>query len=169
MGTVLWFTGLSGSGKTTIATEIKSRLEELGKCVIIIDADDMREKYHSRLGFSREDIRENNRRIAEFVKEKILDYDVVLVPIISPFREDRATVRTILGKAFVELYVNASLGTCIERDTKGMYKKALNGEMDNLIGVSVTNPYEPPKRPDIEVCTDAEDLTQSVQKIIRLL
>tara|TARA_Y100000310_G_scaffold345866_1_gene471923 strand:+ start:16327 stop:16896 length:570 start_codon:yes stop_codon:yes gene_type:complete len=166
---VLWFTGLSGSGKTSIALGIKSRLEELGFKVVIIDGDDVREKLHKHLGFSREDIKENNRLISDIAVEALQKNDFVLVPIISPYKKDRLAARTRIGEEFVELYINASLEECRKRDTKGLYEKAQRGEIDNMIGVSEKSPYEPPKNPDIEVCTDDKSSVESVEEVMRAL
>ena len=166
---VVWFTGLSGSGKSTIAAKLKDALEAQGKQVAAIDGDDIRKEKHAHLGFSREDIRENNRLIAELALAKAREFDIVLVPIISPYREDRAMARSIIGGCFTELFVNAPLETCIERDSKGLYKKALAGEIDNFIGISPLNPYETPETPDIEIRTDALSAEQGVEKIVRFL
>jgi ATP sulfurylase/adenylyl-sulfate kinase len=163
---VIWFTGLSGSGKTTIALKMKEKLESLGKSVEIIDGDIVRNNQHKHLGFSRKDIRENNKLIAELVCEKKKDFDFILVPIISPYKEDRAMARTIIGNNFFELFINASLQTCINRDAKGLYKKALAGEINNFIGISDSNPYEAPDNPDIEIKSDKLTVNESVEKIV---
>jgi adenylyl-sulfate kinase len=169
MGKVLWFTGLSGSGKTTIALELKKRLEAQGARVEVIDGDDVRRKLHKHLGFSREDIRENNRLIAEMAKARAHEYDIILIPIISPYREDRATARSIIGDDFCEVFISAPLEECIRRDVKGLYGKALSGEIDNFIGMSESNPYEPPLKPDIEIPTDTMDVRESVERLISFL
>lgn len=169
MSAVLWFTGLSGAGKTTIAQSVQAELKKHGKKVIVIDGDAVRSTLHRHLGFSRDDIKENNRLIAELVKQKIADVDIILVPIISPFRKDRATARALLGKRFVEIYINCPLNLCAKRDTKGLYAKAAKGEMKNLIGVSQDNPYEAPLNPEIDIRTDQLSLQQSVKKILGYL
>lgn len=169
MGTVLWFTGLSGSGKTTIALALQKQLEAQGKSVALLDADVVRGTLHKNLGFSREDIRENNRLIAELAKEEATKNDYVLVPIISPYREDRAMVRSIIGKEFIELFVNSSLHECIKRDVKGLYKRALAGEINNFIGLAASNPYEPPLAPEMEVDTEKDNLKQGVSLITEYL
>lgn len=163
---VIWFTGLSGSGKSTIAAKLKETLEAQGKQVAVIDGDDIRKEKHAHLGFSREDIRENNRLIAELALAKTRGSDIVLVPIISPYREDRAMARSIIGHRFIELFVNAPLETCIERDPKGLYKKALAGEFPNLIGLGESNPYEVPEAPDIEIKTAALSAGECADKIM---
>src|SRR3989344_9374033 len=143
-GTILWFTGLSGSGKTTIAENLKKKLEQKGKKVEVLDGDVVRSNLHKNLGFSPEDIHENNRLLALLAKEKADNVDYVLLPIISPFREDRDKARAVLGKNFVEVFIEASLQECIKRDVKGHYKKALAGEIKNFIGIAEENPYQPP-------------------------
>lgn len=165
-GHVIWFTGLSGSGKTTIAEKAKKILESSGKNAEIIDGDAIRSAAHRHLGFSREDIRENNRLIAELAKEKANEFDFVLVPIISPYREDRNIAKSIVGDNFSELFVNAPLEKCIERDVKGLYKKALAGEIDNFIGVSPKNPYESPGQPHIEIRSAELSVDESVGRLI---
>ena len=169
MGKVIWFTGLSGSGKTTIALELKKRLESFGKKVDVVDGDTIRNTLHKHLSFSRENIRENNRLIAELVCKKINEFDFILVPIISPYKEDRIMVRKIIKTNFFELFINSSLEKCIERDVKGLYKKALSGEINNFIGISESNPYEFPINPDMEIKTDKLNLEESVNKIVTFL
>lgn len=156
MKKVIWFTGLSGSGKTTIAERLYELLSADGRHVRIIDGDDVRNSRNRHLGFSREDIRENNRLIAEMAKKALEEHDIILVPIISPFREDRATARNHLGETFLELFVNTPLDVCIERDVKGLYAKAERGEITDMIGYHDSSPYESPVEPDIEVHTDAD-------------
>ena len=161
---VIWFTGLSGSGKTTIALKLKKELEKRDKSVEIIDGDVVRETLHKHLRFSRKDIRTNNKLIAEFcVKQKC---DFVLVPIISPYREDRKMAKELIGSSFIELYLNCSLEECIKRDVKGLYKKALNNEIKNFIGVHDSNPYEIPENPDIIVNTIDNCVKENVFKIM---
>lgn len=166
---VIWFTGLSGSGKTTIAERLKDRLIALGKKVEVYDGDAVRNSKHKHLGFSRQAIKKNNQLIALMAKEALTKTDIVLVPVISPYREDRQRARSIIGDQFAELFVNAPLAKCIERDVKGLYKKALAGEITDFIGLSRANPYQPPDKPDIEIKTDKLDLHQSVQLIINFL
>ena len=130
MGTVIWFTGLSGAGKTTIALELKKRLEIMQRKVEIIDGDVIRNTFHKHIGFSREDIKENNKIIAKLAHKKINEFDFLLVPVISPYKEDRNMVKDIIGNNFLELFINAPLNECIKRDVKGHYKKAENKEKD---------------------------------------
>jgi len=169
-GIVLWFTGLSGSGKTTIASELKKILANAGKLVSIIDGDTIRNKEHKHLGFSREDIKTNNCLIAELAKKEAENHDFVLVPVISPYQEDRANARLTIGpNFFIELFINAPLEKCIERDTKGLYQKALNGEINNLIGLNSSNPYEIPTNPDLEINTVKNDVSTAVANILSFL
>lgn len=168
-GTVIWFTGLSGSGKTTVSRELAKRLEALGRKVEIIDGDDIRGGKHKNLKFSREDIRENNRLIAALAKEKMKESDFVLVSIIAPYAEDRDIARSIIGQVFVELHVDASLEKCIERDVKGLYKKALAGEITDFIGLSESNPYEKPMNPDITVESDKASIDDCVNAVMKYL
>lgn len=168
-GKVIWFTGLSGSGKTAIALEMKEKLRFLGKGVEIIDGDVIRNNQHKHLGFSRKDIRKNNKLIAELACEKIKEFDFILVSIISPYSEDRAMARKIIGNNFFELFINASLQSCINKDAKGLYKKALAGEINNFVGISDSNPYQAPADPDIEIKSDKLTLEDNVEKIINYL
>ncbi len=164
MKKVFWFTGLSGSGKSTIAEEAQKIFKAEGLSVRIIDGDDVRNTIHKNLGFSREDIKLNNNIIAEIAHKAV--EDVVLVPIISPFSEDRLNARNSIGTGFIEVYVNAPLEVVQARDTKGLYSKAQKGEIDNLIGVHDTHPYEIPAHPEIEIKTGELSLEESVSKII---
>ncbi|HLC96099.1 MAG TPA: adenylyl-sulfate kinase [Candidatus Nanoarchaeia archaeon] len=167
MATVIWFTGLSGSGKTTIATQLKKFLEAQGKRVDMIDGDIVRTTLHRHLGFSRSDIRENNRLIATLAKERLPHFDFILVPIISPYQEDRMLAKEILQDSFVELYVNSSLKKCMERDVKGLYKKALKGEIKDYIGIH--QPYESPENPDLMLDTEFHDIDPAVSQLISFL
>ena len=162
---ILWFTGLSGSGKSTIADKLKRDFESEGKKVLILDGDVVREKLHKHLGFSREDIKENNRLIAELAKKEINNYDLIIIPVISPYIEDRKMAKEIIGDSFIEVFANRSIESCIKNDVKGLYKKALAGEIKNFIGIAESNPYESPKSADIELYTDKESVDESVKKI----
>ena len=163
---VLWFSGLSGSGKTTIANELKKKIENRGYTVRVFDGDDIRNSEHKHLGFTREDIEENNRLIAQLCLKNIDGYDFILVPIISPFLKSREMAREILGDSFIEIYIKASLDECMRRDVKGLYKKALRGEIEHFIGISVDVQYEIPKDPEVIVETQKENVDESVEKIV---
>ena len=169
MGKVVWFTGLSASGKTTVAMALKAALSLEGKSASVLDGDKIRATSHKHLGFSRNDIRENNRLIAESAKKELEFYDFVLVPVISPYRQDRATAKHIIGTDFVELYLNCPLDICIKRDPKGLYKKALTGEIDNFVGISESNPYEVPLDPDFEVMTGNSNIDDCINAILAFL
>ncbi len=169
MGKVIWFTGLSGSGKTTIALALQKRLNSCGKKVFILDGDNVRSKLHKHLSFSREDIKENNRLIAMMAKEKISEFDFILVSIISPYRDDRRAARILLGENFLELFVDASLEECVKRDVKGLYKKALKREIVDFIGISDTSPYESPQEPDIHLNTENLSIDECVNMILEYL
>ena len=163
MSTVIWFTGLSGSGKSTIAAALKVELERNEQTVEILDGDAVRLKLHKHLGFSREDVRENNRLIAELTKKS--SADVVLVPIISPYRADRAMARSLVSKKFVEVFVDTPLDECIKRDVKGLYKKAERGMITDMIGVHT--PYEKPEKADVVITSIP--LSAAVRKIMEAL
>jgi len=166
---VLWFSGLSGSGKTTIANCVSEELRKRGKTVKIIDGDVIRDTLHKDLKFTPEDIKENNRLIVLMCKENLGLWDYILVPIISPFRESRNFARNLLSGNFAEVYIKTDLNECIRRDTKGLYRKALEGSIDNFIGISPQTPYEMPDNPEIVVDTNHEDISQSVKKVLEYI
>ncbi|MBI2047953.1 MAG: adenylyl-sulfate kinase [Parcubacteria group bacterium] len=169
MSAVLWFTGLSGSGKTTFAKTFAEELTKQGKDVCIIDGDEARDKREKLLGFSREDIRENNRLIAELAREKSKIHDVVLVPVISPYVEDRRESRFIVGDGYIEVFVDCPLEICEKRDAKGLYKKARNGEIENFVGLSELSPYEKPINPDIVINTNETTIEEGVGKLLEAI
>jgi len=162
---IFWFTGLSGSGKTTVATALKPALEASGNSVLIIDGDDVRKRLHKKLGFSEKDIKENNYLIAKLCQEYRKNYNLILVPIISPFIESRKQARALLKKDFFEIYFSADAETVAARDTKGLYEKAKNKEITNLIGYSPGSVYEPPISPDFIVDSKRESISESVNKL----
>ena len=162
---VLWFTGLSGSGKSTITSGISKKLQESNYSVKILDGDEIRESVHVHLGFSPKDISENNKKISIICKELLQNYNYILVSIISPFRKLRRNAKKIIGKSFVEVYVKSNLKTLIKRDVKGLYTKALKGEIANFIGIDPMVPYEPPENPDIVLDTERDTVKESVQKL----
>src|SRR3989338_3930148 len=144
---IFWFTGLSGAGKTTVATGVNQQLDQAGYRTFILDGDEVRKNYHSHLGFSPEDIRKNNALIVELCRENQAKYDVILVPIISPYLDSRQKARATLGPHFYEIYIRASLSCVMERDVKGLYTKAKQNQMDNLIVFSAGSVYELPPSP----------------------
>jgi len=168
-GLVFWFTGLSGSGKTTIAEGVKPLLVEKGYSVLILDGDDVRERLHVNLGFSPEDIKKNNFLIAKLCKQSRFNYDVVLVPIISPYLCSRSEARDLLGDGFYEIYFATDLETVMQRDVKGLYKKAKNNEIKNMIGFSPGNIYEPPSHPDFVVASDEDTAENSISKFYQFV
>lgn len=167
-GCVLWLTGLSGSGKSTIATELERELFNLGRHVYILDGDNIRHGLCSDLGFSHEDRTENIRRIGEVAK-LFADAGVICITaFISPYRADRTLARSILPRnRFLEVYVNAPVAVCEKRDPKGLYAKARSGEIRNFTGVSA--PYEAPENPEIELNTDQLTIPESVARILEFL
>ena len=161
-GFVLWLTGLSGAGKSTIAEALVPELRAAGKKVELLDGDIVRTHLSKGLGFSREDRDLNIARIA-FVASLLARNGVaVLVSAISPYKETREAARRTIGD-FVELHVAPPLEECIRRDTKGLYKKALAGEIKQFTGIS--DPYEPPDAAEITIDTSATDLRSSVQRV----
>ncbi len=169
MGKVLWFTGLSGSGKSTLANALHTTLKKIEKSAYLLDGDEVRKMHGHKHGFSRDDIRENNRLIAEYAKEKAASNDFVLVSVISPFLEDRARSRQIIGEGYIEVFIDCPLEVCIARDTKGLYAKAKAGEKDDLIGMSDKNPYEKPINPEITIKTNEVSIEQGIEKLTEFL
>ena len=168
-GVVLWFTGLSGSGKTTIAYALGYELINRKKSFKLFDGDEMRKKLHKNLGFTEREILRNNMVIANHVIEDQNKYDFIIVPIISPFISHRNQVRKKIRQNFNEVYIKSSIERCIERDVKGLYEKAARGEIKNMIGFSEKAPYEPPKKPEIIIDTDILDLKKSLNYIMTYL
>ncbi|MDB9493116.1 adenylyl-sulfate kinase [Spirulina major CS-329] len=165
-GVTVWFTGLSGAGKTTISQVVAERLRSQGYKLEVLDGDIVRTNLTKGLGFSKEDRDENIRRIG-FVSHLLTRNGViVIVSAISPYRTIREEVRARVG-SFVEVFVNAPLAVCEERDVKGLYKRARSGEIKQFTGIS--DPYEPPANPEIECRTDLEDLEESVETVLSVL
>ena len=163
-GVVVWLTGLSGAGKSTLAEALAARLRALGRRVEVLDGDEVRTHLSRGLGFSREDRDTNVRRIG-FVAQLLARHGVVAITAaISPYREARAWCREAARGDFLEVYVNASVETCASRDVKGLYKKALAGEVPAFTGVS--DPYEPPEAPDVDVPTAELTLEQGVERVL---
>lgn len=161
-GFTLWFTGMSGAGKSTISERVFSRLRESGAKVELLDGDVVRTNLSKGLGFSREDRDTNIRRIG-FVCQLLTRNGVIaIVAAISPYREIREELRARLGR-FVEVFVHCPLEVLAERDVKGLYKKALAGEIPGFTGVS--DPYEPPEHPEITVDSSRESVDESVEKV----
>jgi adenylylsulfate kinase len=165
-GFTLWFTGMSGAGKSTLSERIVERLRESGAKVEVLDGDVVRTNLSQGLGFSREDRDTNIRRIG-FVAQLLSRNGVIaVVAAISPYRSTREEVKSRIPN-FVEIFVDAPLEVLAERDVKGLYKKALSGEVGQFTGVS--DPYEPPLSPDVVVRSDSESIDQSADKVWREL
>ncbi len=165
---VLWFTGLSGSGKSTIAHHLEKRLHEAGFFTMTLDGDNVRTGINSNLGFTEADRQENIRRIAE-VSKLFRNCGIITINcFISPVNELRDMARAIIGKDdFIEIYVNAPLEVCEQRDVKGLYKKARAGELKNFTGIDA--PFEAPDNPDIVLNTAQLDIEQSVNKVLEFI
>ena len=163
---LLWFTGLSGSGKSTIANAVELELHNQGIKTYTLDGDNIRKGINSDLTFAPEDRTENIRRIAEIANLMIDAGLVVLAAFVSPYKKDRENIKNIVKDVnFVEIFINTSLEECERRDVKGLYKKARAGEIKNMTGISA--PYEAPENPDIEIDTMEESIEASVKKIIK--
>lgn len=165
-GVTIWFTGLSGAGKTTISTAVSEKLQSLGYNLEILDGDIVRQNLTKGLGFSKEDRDENIRRIGFVAHLLTRNNVIVIVSAISPYRQIREEVRQKIGD-FIEVFVNAPLEVCEARDVKGLYKKARAGEIKGFTGID--DPYEPPANPEVVCRTDLEDLSESVDKVMNKL
>ena len=162
---VLWFTGLSGSGKSTIAVGLEKELYKQGYLTQILDGDNIRTGINRNLGFSDEDRKENIRRIAE-VSKLFIDCGIITInSFVSPTIAIRNQARELIGNEnFIEIYVNAPLDLCEKRDVKGLYKKARRGEIQDFTGINA--PFEAPKNPFIEINTAKLDIEQSINKVL---
>ena len=165
-GFTLWLTGLSGAGKSTLATAVGRELSRQGIGVELLDGDDVRQNLSKGLGFSREDRDTNIRRIGYVAKLLTRNGVAVIAAAISPYRDVRDEVRREIG-AFVEVHVKASLDACIRRDAKGLYRRALTGELPQFTGVS--DPYEEPLAPELVIDTEREHVGTSAARVIERL
>lgn len=166
-GAVIWLYGLSASGKSTIAVEVEKKLMSLGKLCYRLDGDNIRHGLNSGLGFSPEDRIENIRRIAEVAK-LFMDCGIItLVSFITPYNSMRELTREITGNGLIEVYVKAGINTCRERDPKGLYKKADNGEIEFFTGV--TDPFEEPVNPHITIDTGSLSADEASAVILEYL
>lgn len=167
-GAVLWFTGLSGSGKSTVANAVDRLLHDRGIHTYVLDGDNIRMGLNKNLDFSPDDRTENIRRIGEVAKLFAEAGTLVLTAFIAPFKRDRDQVRQIMSEGqFVEVYVNASLETCESRDPKGLYKKARAGEIKGFTGLDA--PYEAPEPGDIVLDSDSKSIEELASEVIRYL
>jgi len=169
-GCTVWLTGLSGSGKSTIAAQCEAELVESGRGAYTLDGDNIRQGLNSDLGFSPQDRTENVRRVGEVAKLMADSGLVVFAPLISPYAKDRDRIRSEhedAGLPFHEIHVSTPLDVCEERDTKGLYAKARTGEIENFTGISA--PYEEPESPDLTVDTSTMTLGEAATAILSLL
>jgi adenylylsulfate kinase len=166
-GFTLWFTGLSGAGKTTISKIVEEELRRRGSRIEVLDGDVVRENLSKGLGFSKEDRDTNIRRIA-FVADLLSRNGVpVITAAISPYRELRDEARELMGDRFIEVFVKASVEVCAERDVKGLYEKAFKGEIKEFTGVS--DPYEPPLNPELTLDTEHDSAEEDAATVLSLL
>ena len=167
-GVVLWFTGLSASGKSTLAHAVESALFERGYLTYVLDGDNIRHGLNKNLGFSPEDREENIRRIGEVAKLMADAGIITMTAFISPYRADRDKARSLLAEGeFIEIYVKVSLEVAKQRDPKGLYKKARAGEIKEFTGISA--PYEEPLRAELKIDTDRLNLEKSAEAVIGYL
>ena len=165
-GLTIWFTGLSGAGKSTVANLLVDRLRGMGRRVELLDGDEVRKNLSSGLGFSKEDRDANIRRIAYVAKLLSRNGVIAITAAISPYREIRDEARREIGN-FVEVFVDCPLEICEERDVKGLYARARAGEIQQFTGIS--DPYEPPRSPEVTLHTDKESPEESVNQIVARL
>ena len=165
---ILWFTGLSGSGKSTLAHVLEERLHQQGCKTFVFDGDNVRHGLSRNLGFSKEDRKENIRRIGEMCKLFIEAGVIALTAFISPYREDRAMIRKIVEEYdFIEIHCDCSLEACESRDVKGLYAKARRGEITSFTGIS--DPYQTPENPELSINTENNSIEECVEKILSYL
>jgi adenylylsulfate kinase len=166
-GVLVWFTGLSGSGKSTVANALEKKLYGMGKLTYLLDGDNIRHGLNSDLGFSLQDRKENIRRIGDVAKLFVDAGVIVLTSFVSPLKEDRNTVRNLLTDRFIEVFADCPLDVCEARDPKGLYKKARAGEIENFTGVD--SPYEKPENPEIVLQTGSQSIEECVEVILQYL
>ena len=165
---ILWYTGLSGAGKSTLANKVEEKLFERGIHTYVLDGDNIRHGLNKGLGFSTEDRKENIRRIGEVSKLFVDAGAFVSTAFISPYREDRDMVRQLVNDGeFIEIFVNAPLDVCEERDPKGLYKKARAGEIKNFTGID--DPYEAPENAELTIYTGEKTLEECAAEVISYL
>ena len=165
---ILWFTGLSGAGKSTLAHAVEERLHQMGCRTFVLDGDNVRHGLCGDLGFSDEDRQENIRRIAEVAKLMLESGTITLTAFISPFKSERNLARKLVPHGdFIEIYCRCDLATCEQRDVKGLYKKARQGEIKYFTGIS--SPYEVPEKPELSIETGNHSLDECVDQVMVLL
>ena len=167
-GCVIWFTGLSGSGKSTVANQVAAHLHQSGRITYVLDGDNIRHGLNKNLGFSPEDRQENIRRIGEVAKLFADAGLITTTAFISPYRQDRDAVRNIMSSdRFIEVFVDCPLEVCENRDPKGLYKKARAGELKGFTGIDA--PYEAPQSPELVVNTNELDIAGCTEQVIAYL
>ena len=167
-GVVIWFTGLSASGKSTIARYLEKQLYNLGCSTYVFDGDNVRHGLCGDLGFSPEDREENIRRIGEMVNLYVDAGIIGIAAFISPYRKDRESIRELVGKdRFMEIYIECPVDVCAARDQKGIYEKARAGVIKEFTGISA--PYEPPENPALVICSDQENAMAASQRVLDLI
>lgn len=167
-GMVIWFVGLSGSGKSTIASELERRLYEQGKHTYILDGDNIRSGLNSDLDFSDQSRKENLRRITEVAKLMVDAGLIVLTAFITPFEEERAKAKALIGEEnYLEVFVNCPIEECEKRDVKGLYAKARKGQISNFTGIS--SPFEEPQSPDVKVPSHQLSIDEGVDLVLQAL
>jgi len=165
---VLWFTGLSGAGKSSLAHAVEEELYQLGLNTFVLDGDNVRHGLNKDLSFSDSDRKENIRRIGETAKLMLEAGVITLTAFISPFKEERALARNLMPHGdFIEIHCYCPLEICEQRDVKGLYKKARDGEIKDFTGIS--SPYEAPSNPELKIDTHALSIEESVQRVITTL
>ena len=163
-GGVLWFTGLSGSGKSTLATELESALFQQGYQVFVLDGDNLRHGLNGDLGFSADDRQENIRRVTEVAAAFAETGMVVVSAFISPFRTDRDKARSAIGHGFHEIFLDAELAICEQRDPKGLYQQARAGKIADFTGIS--SPYEAPQSPELTIHSGREPIDRCIETLV---
>jgi len=165
---VIWFTGLSGAGKSTIANALEKKLYEMGKHTYLLDGDNVRHGLSKNLGFLDEDRKENLRRVAEVARLMVDAGLIVIAAFISPFRVDRQMARGLFeADEFIEVFVDTPLDVAEQRDSKGLYKLARSGKVKNFTGIDA--PYEAPEKPELVIDTDTLNIEQSAGAVLKLL
>ncbi len=165
---VLWFTGLSGSGKSTLAHAVEEELFKLGLNTFVLDGDNVRHGLNKDLGFSDQDRKENIRRIGEAAKLMLEAGVITLTAFISPFKAEREMARSLMPHGdFIEIHCYCPLEICEQRDVKGLYKRARNGEIKDFTGIS--SPYEAPLKPELKIDTHSNSLAECVKQVIALI
>ena len=160
----IWLTGMSGSGKTTLSSAVEKMLKDIDLKVLVIDGDDVRKKHKKKLGFSRDDVMENNLSIASRCIEHKNLFDIIIVSVISPYEDAREAVKKKLGSNFRLMYLKTDLEILKERDPKGLYSSADNGLITDLVGYSVSNPYEVPRKSDVSIDTGSGSSIEQSQE-----